>query len=148
MARLVASALLALVLVGGVSVPILPCLASGRLAFAVSLVYAGGSLICHQRPERSWTSCGRQWPVCGRCAGLYLGAAGGVVLAAAGIGWRGERRQWRARLIAAALPTIVSWAGEMAGLGDPGTPLRFLLAVPLGIATALWLSAVARGHLE
>ena len=47
-------------------------------------IYVAGHFVCHQRPERSFASCGYQWPVCGRCAGLYLGAAAGVLMTATG----------------------------------------------------------------
>ena len=40
------------------------------------------------------------------------------------------------------------WLGEVAGLGDPGTALRLAVAVPAGLLTALWLSAVSRGDLR
>jgi uncharacterized membrane protein len=146
MSRVVASALLALMLVAGVSLPVVPCLGPPTLTTAI--IYACGGLICHQRADRSLTSCGRQWPVCGRCSGLYLGAAFGVLIAVAGVGRRGSWRQWRARIAIAAAPTATLWTWEMTGLGDPGTPLRLALALPLGIATALWLSAVARGDLR
>ena len=145
--RLIATTLLALALLGGVALSVVPCLGGGRSALAVSVVYACGSLVCHQRIERSLTTCGRQWPVCGRCSGLYLGAAVGVLLAAASVGRRGTWRQWRTRVLVSALPTGALWLGEVAGLGDPGTPLRLALALPLGVVTALWLSAVSRGDL-
>lgn len=37
--------------------------------------YLVGSLLCHQRPERSFFLWGSQMPVCARCAGIYAGAA-------------------------------------------------------------------------
>lgn len=49
-------------------------------AWVVTL-YAAASRICHQRPERSFFRGAVQWPVCGRCAGLYLAAPFGAVLA-------------------------------------------------------------------
>lgn len=148
MSRLIATSLLSLMLVGGVAMPVVPCLGGGRSALAVSVIYACGSLVCHQRIERSLTTCGRQWPVCGRCSGLYLGAAAGVLLAAAGGGRRGSWRQWRTRVLLAAMPTGALWLGEVAGIADPGTTLRLALALPLGVVTALWLSAVSRGDLR
>src|SRR5687768_3964968 len=141
MSRRVAICLLTLMLVAGIALPVVPCLGRGPSPVAVSIIYAFGSLICHQRPDRSLTTCGRQWPVCGRCSGLYLGAAAGVLLAATRLGGRGNWRQWRTRMLVAAIPTGVLWLAEVAGLGDPGTALRLALAVPPGAVTALWLSA-------
>ncbi len=147
MSRLIATALLALMLAGGAALPVVPC-AGGRASLAVSVIYAAGSVVCHQRPDRSLTTCTRQWPVCGRCSGLYLGAAAGVLLAAAGVGRRGSWQQWRTRVLLSAIPTAALWLGEVAGLGDPGTTLRLALALPPGIVTALWLAAVSRGDLR
>jgi hypothetical protein len=46
------------------------------LGFGFAFVlYAAGSLICHQRPERSFHLLGTQLPVCARCMGIYAGAA-------------------------------------------------------------------------
>jgi uncharacterized membrane protein len=51
-------------------------------AYLFSLVvYAAGGVVCHQLPERSFHFWGRQFPVCARCAGLYVGAA------ATAVGW-------------------------------------------------------------
>lgn len=148
MSRVVATCLLALMLVAGVTLPVVPCIGDGPFVFAASVIYAGGGVVCHQRPDRSLTTCGRQWAVCGRCAGLYLGAAAGVLLAVTGVGRRGSWRQWRARVLAAAMPTAVLWLGEAVGLGNPGTAWRLTMALPAGAVTALWLSAVSRGDLR
>jgi len=43
-------------------------------------VYAIGSVICHQRPERSFYLWSHQMPVCARCTGIYAGAAVAVLL--------------------------------------------------------------------
>jgi hypothetical protein len=40
--------------------------------FWTTVVYSAAGLVCHQRPDRSFFTHGVQWPVCGRCAGLYL----------------------------------------------------------------------------
>ena len=39
------------------------------------VVYAIGSVVCHQRPERSFHLWLTQLPVCARCTGIYVGAA-------------------------------------------------------------------------
>ena len=54
--------------------PVLPVPMAG-------IVYALGSRICHQRPERSFHLFAAQLPVCARCVGIYAGAAIGSLLA-------------------------------------------------------------------
>jgi uncharacterized membrane protein len=96
--------------------------------------YAALSRICHQRPERSFHTGGVQWPVCARCAGLYLAAPIGAIAA-----WwrrRGRPRPGLVWLAAAAAPTVMSVAAEVTGLW-PGAPvLRAAAALPLGAAVA------------
>ena len=90
-------------------------------------------------------------PVCGRCAGLYLSGALGLLAVAIGgrprqavqggpmPSWYPDRLDPRAaRLAIAAIPTAATWLSEVAGVWNPGTPLRALAALPLGM-TAGWL---------
>jgi len=41
----------------------------------------GFALLCHRRPERSFTILGRESPLCSRCTGLTIGVLGFIVLA-------------------------------------------------------------------
>jgi uncharacterized membrane protein len=107
-----------------------------------TLLYAAGSLICHQIPERSFHVQGSQLPVCARCAGLYGGGALGSVVAAA-IGGRLLRRrrlppiswQWIGTSLAA-LPTIATFVLEWVGGWHISNTTRAMSAVPLGGAVA------------
>jgi uncharacterized membrane protein len=114
----------------------------GQLSALVRIV---GSRVCHQRPERSFHTKSVQWPVCGRCTGIYLGAAiGGVAGCLAGV-----RRRLSARtatvvlLTAASAPTLATWFAEWVG----GVPImnltRAMAAVPLGAARAAVAVAMA-----
>lgn len=124
--------------------------AAARAAeMTAAVVRVVGAHVCHQRPERSFHVDGRALPVCGRCTGLYL--AGAVGLLGAAFGRRCRPRHRRAApaalapwwpgvldpralgLVAAALPTLVTWSLEVVGLWNPGTPLRALAALPLGL---------------
>jgi hypothetical protein len=159
-ARAAALSLLTLGLAAGLAVPFIACAGdSGNpvVSSAARASYALGSLVCHQRPERSFFSCGRKWPVCGRCAGIYMGFALGGLLVLAGSRSRvdssnefvgQDTRFWRRALILAALPTAALWLLEFVGGVNPGSLVRWAGAVPLGAATAGWLGAVARGDLR
>jgi len=120
-------------------------------------VYAAGSLICHQRPERSFHYDGAQYPVCARCLGLYLGALTGVVLWVAVAGLRSApspRARWftaaRARtlLIVVAVPTLASVGLGMLGVWDANNVLRAAIAWPLGAAIMVVVAGVGSGDLR
>ncbi len=113
---------------------------------AATTVYLMASRVCHQRPERSFRVAGRHMPVCGRCAGLYMSGALGLV---ASLGWRRRGRDAaaapgtavldrRAVLVAiAAAPTLATWLLEAGGAWDPGTAGRALAALPLGASVGV-----------
>jgi uncharacterized membrane protein len=103
-----------------------------------TVVYAMASTVCHQRPDRSFHTAGVQWPVCGRCAGLYLAAPMGAVFA---LFSRRRRRAVRDRasiawLAIAALPTAATLALEWSGLSTVTSIARAAAALPLGAALA------------
>ena len=120
----------------------------------IAFVYAAGGLICHQLPERSFFLDGRQLPVCARCTGLYLsGAAGflGWFIWKTTRGWRPFILPPRAALaivVAAGVPTAVSYATGVIGLWDGSNITRALLAVPLGASAGAVVAAVATKDLR
>ena len=153
-----AIALIVIGVVAGVAVPLAGCArgsSSALVTTSIRIGYAMGHLVCHQRPDRSFFSCGQQWPVCGRCAGLYMGfALGGVVGLVSIVAPRSSpkisdaTRRWRVALVLAALPTAFLWLLEF-GVGvNPGSWIRFAGAVPLGMTAALWMAAIGRGDLR
>lgn len=107
---------------------------SSALALART-IRAAGSLVCHQRVERSFTMADAPLPVCARCTGLYLSGAAGALAA-----WLVVPvvplmpRRTRATVLFAAAPTLVTVAIEWAGLASPGNTVRAMAAVPLGAA--------------
>ena len=114
-----------------------------RVAAATYLV---GSLVCHQRPLRSFHLAGAQLPVCGRCTGLYVSAGAGAT--AAWIAGRRRRRRWsgarwarwRVWLIGSALPTLASVGGEAAGWWAGSNAGRAAAGIPLGFAVGVLLA--------
>jgi len=111
-------------------------LASGRLSTLTMAVYHAGSLVCHQRPERSFHLAGTQLPVCARCFGLYLSGAVGLVV---GSRRRGSISGATSRLLLAmaALPIAVTVALEWLGLIHTTNIVRMLTGLPLGFAAAV-----------
>jgi uncharacterized membrane protein len=107
------------------------------MSFGAAAVYAAGSNICHQRPERSFYIAGRQMPVCARCTGLYVSAAIGAPLALLVASAMSARRA-RIVLVIAALPTLATWTLEYAGIVHFSNAARALCALPLGFVAA-WL---------
>jgi uncharacterized membrane protein len=116
-------------------------------AFALS-VYGIGSLICHQRPERSYWMWSAQLPVCARCVGIYLGAAvvGVASVAVDGSGLQRfsraghDTRRLRALVVAAALPTAATLLFEWTTGRTPSNPVRAFAGFPLGAVVA-WIVA-------
>jgi hypothetical protein len=115
---------------------------SAGYAFAL-VIYAAGSLICHQRPERSFHLLGAQMPVCARCTGIYAGAA-----VAASVWFRRVRASRHLpglhpgaasrALLVSALPTAGTLLYEWTTGHTPDNWLRLASGVPLGAAAA-WL---------
>lgn len=117
-------------------------------------LYAAGSVVCHQRPERSFFWDGVQFPVCARCTGLYLGGVAGLLV------WWGVRWARRTRvvplsppkalraLVIAAIPTAISWTSGALGLWDGANLTRALLALPLGMAVGVVVAAVGTKDLR
>jgi hypothetical protein len=107
------------------------------------VMYALGSFICHQLPERSFHVQGAQLPVCARCLGLYSGGAiGSVIGASAVVRRRSSRGQPLARAlrwrwtVAAAIPTLATIVLEW-GFGWPiSNAVRAFAGVPFGVAVA------------
>jgi uncharacterized membrane protein len=106
------------------------------------VVYAIGSVLCHQRPGRSFHLLGVQLPVCARCTGIYAGAALIALLPA----YTRTRETWqrarmpsaRAALLVSALPTIATLAYEWTTGHTPGNWTRAISGVPLGACVA-WI---------
>jgi uncharacterized membrane protein len=111
---------------------------SGLGASVSGLTYAFGSLMCHQRPERSFYIDAAQLPVCARCFGLYAGAALGVLVR----GLTPTAPGLRTIVLTAAVPTAITWTSEVLGLWSPTNLTRFVAALPLGAAVAVTVNYI------
>lgn len=118
------------------------------------VLYAIGSLICHQIPERSFYVHGFQLPVCGRCLGLYAGGAVGSLAAVATLSRRvlgsdpRTSRHWGLTPVAA-LPTIATLAIEWGAEWPVSNVVRAAAGLPLGFAVAfVVVRAVATLHYD
>lgn len=129
-----------------VAVPLLPPLVS-------AVVYAAGSVVCHQIPERSFHLGASQLAVCARCLGIYAGGAGGAVVTALALRLPVRvptvtTKRVRALLAVAVLPTVVTVVLEMLGLWSPTNEVRALAGVPCGWAIAFVVTAFAKVHYD
>jgi uncharacterized membrane protein len=122
-------------------------LARARAPVLTLAVYHAGSLVCHQRPERSLHLAGIQLPVCARCFGLYLSGAVGLTLASR------RRRAFsthavRLLLVLAALPIAASVALEWLGGIQTSNIQRLITGLPLGFAAGVVIvrSLSGRNH--
>jgi uncharacterized membrane protein len=121
--------------------------AGDRPLWAVA-IYAACSFVCHQIPERSFHTAGVQWPVCARCAGLYLSAPAGALFALWSLHGRPtvQAASSAIRLVAiAAVPTATTLALEWAGLAAPSNVVRAVAALPLGAAIAFVMVRAVSG---
>lgn len=131
-------------------------------------VYALGSVVCHQLPERSYHLWAAQMPVCARCAGIYFGAVAGAIAGtfrtAEAVRRRGTNRAqgfppsrrngearrsadrddgWPAGRVRTALalaltPTVLTLVYEWTTAVMPAHAIRAAAGVPIGLVVA-WL---------
>ena len=111
-------------------------LSRARVPVLTLAVYQAGSLVCHQRPERSFHLAGMQLPVCARCFGLYLSGAIGLTLASR------RRRAFSTHAVRlflglAALPIAATVGLEWLGAIQTSNTQRLLTGLPLGFAAGV-----------
>lgn len=113
--------------------------------------YAGYAL-CHRITERSFTVAGRQFPLCARCTGMYLGIAlTFLVLVLAGRGRRAELPPLRVLLVLGAFIGLMGVDGlnsyshffpEAPHLYEPQNWLRLVTGMGTGLAMGIVLLPV------
>ncbi len=117
--------------------------AHGRPPAWSPVIYLAASRVCHQQPERSFQTAGVQWPVCGRCSGLYLAAPLGAVAASLRSTRRRVARSTIGWLAVAAVPTVVTLVFEWMTAVPVSNLARALAALPLGAAVAFVIVGAA-----
>ena len=128
--------------------------AGGFPRLVASAIYVAGAVVCHQKPERSFSLAGQHLPVCARCTGIYVGAAMAVfALAGFAGGHRSAARRFDARRarqigLAAVIPTLVTLAWEWISGTAPSNALRAAAGLPIGVVIAwiVWWSDRSRGQ--
>ncbi|MGE0704415.1 MAG: DUF2085 domain-containing protein [Vicinamibacterales bacterium] len=117
---------------------------SARTALA-RLVYGVGSVVCHQRPERSFASWGVTWPVCARCTGIYAGAAAAALMFLVGkrrISPAASIRPWVVVAIGA-LPSMATLVYEWTTGVTPGNVTRLVAGLPIGLGVIAVIALAA-----
>ncbi len=90
--------------------------------FCVILGRASG---CHQRPERSFFFRGRQFPVCARCTGVYLGELAALLT----LRWV-RPPLWVAPLFCAVM--LADWGVQALGWRESTNPRRLVTGLLCG----------------
>jgi uncharacterized membrane protein len=116
------------------------------IAAPAAAVYAAAGLVCHQRPERSFSILHRQLAVCARCTGLYASALAGALIAFASPRRHTHAGTARWLILFMAIPTGLSWGIERVGIAHIGNATRALLALPLGAVAAWVVVSLMREH--
>lgn len=96
---------------------------------------SGFQHLCHQLPSRSFSVGGVALAVCHRCMGIYVGLVAGTLLLPL-VRTRAPRwvRYDRWVLLAAVLPTVLDWGGDVLGAWSNTVGTR--------VATGLWLGGI------
>jgi uncharacterized membrane protein len=119
-------------------------------ASLATLIYAAGSVVCHQIPERSFHLAGFQLPVCARCLGIYAGAAAAASIHGLGVLVTDSRR-WRSLspraarnvFLVSALPTLVTVGLEWGGVWRGTNGVRAIAGIALGVGGGLVVMGAA-----
>ena len=126
----------------------------GLMPAAAAAVYAIGSVICHQQPERSFHLWAVALPVCARCIGIYAGGALVSLYIASGLGLTGFSRTSfstttaRRALLLALIPAVASLLYEWTTGHTPSNTVRAATGIVLGggVASVVLLAIVAEAR--
>ncbi len=117
-----------------------PWLMAERHPLASAALYQGFSAVCHQIPERSFYFRGYPMGVCSRCASIYAGFVIGLLLYPFARDLREGAFPPRWILIAAAIPTVIDFAGGILGLFTNTFLSRSLTGILFGAVVAFYIT--------
>jgi uncharacterized membrane protein len=95
---------------------------------------------CHRDPQRTLSLLGQRFPVCARCAGIYVG-----LLLGAAIVSRAPRRRLVQAMALGVVAIVADVGTEALGLRIPSLGLRTATGVLLAYPASCWVVREARG---
>ena len=121
-----------------------PWLADRAHETAAGPLYLCFSFVCHQIPERSFSSHGHPWAVCHRCAGVYWGMLLATLLPQALLAAARDPRRRRGWVLALSFPLLLDWALPLTGVWRSSALSRFSTGWLFGLMlTSLLVPALA-----
>ncbi len=112
--------------------------ASGHNEIA-GAIYRGFSVLCHQRPDRSYFIDGHEFGVCSRCTGLYFGFALTLLAYPLVRSLRTTITPARKWLLLAALPLVIDFSLTFFGLWENTHTSRLVTGLLLGSVAVFYV---------
>lgn len=112
--------------------------ASGHNEIA-GAIYRGFSVLCHQRPDRSYFIDGHQFGVCSRCTGIYFGFALTLLVYPLLRSLRTTTTPARKWLFLAALPLVIDFSLTFFGLWENTHTSRLVTGLLLGSVAVFYV---------
>jgi uncharacterized membrane protein len=112
--------------------------ASGHNEIA-GAIYRGFSVLCHQRPDRSYFIDGHEFGVCSRCTGIYFGFALTLLAYPLVRSLRTTTTPARKWLLLAALPLVIDFSLTFFGLWENTHTSRLVTGLLLGSVAVFYV---------
>jgi len=93
---------------------------------------------CHRKPERSFFFRGKQFPLCARCTGIYIGYISVLFFA---IMRTSLPALWSAALL---LPALVDGSTQACGWRESNNALRLITGVLFGVGVSSLIAILAQ----
>ena len=112
--------------------------ASGHNEIA-GAIYRGFSVLCHQRPDRSYFIDGHEFGVCSRCTGIYFGFALTLLAYPLLRSLRTTTTPARKWLLLAALPLVIDFSLTFFGVWENTHTSRLVTGLLLGSVAVFYV---------